>query len=247
MDENAYSFNIMNSIPCEFCHTLIDIQDYEEHVNECQRQRNSFLNVFTSMPNLIDRIADNLHNTAEGDPEYIEEESEDEIEVEEVQAYDNQDTNQYEFFNTNIEATEENGTNSLFMNIPNSFSSVIPNNVQMFLSNPLPLYINNNQEENNPFMSFGDMIQSQIGDQTAETYNEYLDLAEQIGKVKIGLSDELIKEKFTVCNKTDVCCICTEEKDKFLISPCNHKLCEECTHEWYKDNKKCAHCQVEIE
>ena len=69
MNQNAYDF-IMNSIPCEFCQTLIDLQDYEEHARDCQRQRNSFFNLYNSIPNLIDRIADNLQITPDGDPDY---------------------------------------------------------------------------------------------------------------------------------------------------------------------------------
>ena len=59
--------------------------------------------------------------------------------------------------------------------------------------------------------------------------------------------DDFEQDQQEVIEKTDICCICTEEKDKFLVSPCNHELCEECTMEWFKENKKCPHCQVEIE
>ena len=133
------------------------------------------------------------------------------------------------------------------MNIPNSIGSFIPDNIQMFLSTPLPVYINTSNSEDNPLVSFEEMLQTHMIDQTAENYNEYINLAEQIGKVKLGLPEEIISGKFKIHKKTDICCICTEEKNKFLVSPCNHELCDECTSTWYKDNKKCAHCQVEIE
>ena len=268
MSENAYEFNIMNSIPCEFCQTLIDIQDYEEHARECRRQSDPYFNFFSSLPNLIDRIADNLQNTAEGDPEYeVEEEEEEEpsndytITMEpEQQNMDNVqpfDVNgeQYEFFNDQENNSDnlpvqETSLNSVFMQIPNSLGSTIPDNVQAFISNPLPIFMNSNshdEENGNPLLTFEALLQQHIGDQTAENYNEFMNLAERIGTVKIGLSEETIKEKFKVIEKTDICCICTEEKDKFLVSPCNHELCEECTMEWFKENKKCPHCQVEIE
>ena len=268
MSENAYEFNIMNSIPCEFCQTLIDLQDYEEHARECRRQSDPYFNFFSSLPNLIDRIADNLQNTPEGDPEYeLEEEEEEEtlndsniaIETEQqdmdnVQPFD-VNGEQYEFFNdqenlADNAPVQETSLNSVFMQIPNSLGSMIPDNVQAFISNPIPIFMNNNshdEENGNPLLSFEELLQQHIGDQTAENYNEFMNLAERIGTVKIGLSEETIREKFKVVEKTDICCICTEEKDKFLVSPCNHELCEECTMEWFKDNKKCAHCQVEIE
>lgn len=268
MSENAYEFNIMNSIPCEFCQTLIDLQDYEEHARECRRQSDPYFNFFSSLPNLIDRIADNLQNTAEGDLEYeVEEEEEEEasndytinMETEEqnmnnVQPFD-VNGEQYEFFNDqennadNV-PVQETSLNSTFMQIPHSLGSMIPDNVQAFIANPLPIFMNSNShdEENaNPLLTFEALLQQHIGDQTAENYNEFMNLAERIGTVKIGLSEETIKEKFKVIEKTDICCICTEEKDKFLVSPCNHELCEECTMEWFKENKKCPHCQLEIE
>lgn len=268
MSENAYEFNIMNSIPCEFCQTLIDIQDYEEHIRECRRQSDPYFNFFSSLPNLIDRIADNLQNTAEGDPEYeVEEEEEEEASnnnsitmetgqqnMDNVQPFD-VNGEQYEFFNdqeNNADnlPVQETSLNSVFMQIPNSLGSMIPDNVQAFISNPLPVFMNSNsqdEENGNPLLTFEALLQQHIGDQTAENYNEFMNLAERIGTVKIGLSEETINEKFKVIEKTDICCICTEEKDKFLVSPCNHELCEECTMEWFKENKKCPHCQVEIE
>ena len=268
MSENAYEFNIMNSIPCEFCQTLIDLQDYEEHARECRRQSDPYFNFFSSLPNLIDRIADNLQNTAEGDPEYeVEEEEEEEASnnnsitmetgqqnMDNVQPFD-VNGEQYEFFNdqeNNADnlPVQETSLNSVFMQIPNSLGSMIPDNVQAFISNPLPVFMNSNsqdEENGNPLLTFEALLQQHIGDQTAENYNEFMNLAERIGTVKIGLSEETINEKFKVIEKTDICCICTEEKDKFLVSPCNHELCEECTMEWFKENKKCPHCQVEIE
>ena len=42
------------------------------------------------------------------------------------------------------------------------------------------------------------------------------------------------------------CSVCFG-KNWLLKTPCNHELCEECTMEWFKENKKCPHCQVEIE
>lgn len=274
MSENAYQFDIMNSIPCEFCQTLIDLQDYEEHARECVRRTDPFFNFYNSLPNLIDRIAQNLQNTSEGDPDYQEVDEEGigaeyetnesighGIESEEEQIEDNIqpfDANEehYEFFNDQQESSnnppfQETSFNSVFMQIPSSVGPMIPDNVQAFLSNPLPVFMNSNplhEDEGNPLISFEQLLEQHLsGDQTAENYNEFMNLAERIGTVKIGFNEETIKEKFRVVEKTDVCCICTEEKNKFLVSPCNHELCEECTMEWFKENKKCAHCQVEIE
>ena len=277
MSENAYKFNIMNSIPCEFCETLIDLQDYEEHTRDCRRQSDPFLNLYNLLPNLIDRMTENLLQRVEEDTNLTEEGSVEGVEsvdnassesnVEEnmvqIQPFDINEQS-YEFF-SNTQNEEENSaqnnieetsiSNSIFMEIPNSVNSAIPNNIpdntQTFISNSLPFFINtnsiNNQEEDNPLTSFQEILQAHLGDQTAENYNEYMNLAQQIGTVKIGLKEEIIQDKFSVIEKKDLCCICTEEKHKFLVSPCNHELCEECTMTWYKDNKKCAHCQVEIE
>lgn len=273
MSENAYHFDIMNSIPCEFCQILIDLQDYEEHARECVRRRDPFFNFYNSLPNLIDRIAQNLQNTAEGDPDYEEAGDGTEYETDEgisqevetgeeqiegnIQPFDANDTH-YEFFNDqqvshNIgnPPFQETSLNSIFMQIPNSLSSMISDNIQTFLSNPLPVFMNSNplhEDDGNPLISFEQLLEQRLsGDQTAQNYNEFMNLAERIGTVKIGLTEEIIKEKFRVVEKTDICCICTEEKNNFLVSPCKHELCEYCTMEWFKENKKCAHCQVEIE
>lgn len=261
MSENACEFNIMNSIPCEFCQTLVDIQDYEEHARDCRRYSDPYFNFFNSLPNLIDRIADNLQNTHDGEPEHEEPSNNSNVSIEaeqidigNVQPFDVNDE-QYEFFNhsENLEnniISQETSLDSVFMEIPNSLGSMVPDNIQTFLSNPIPVFMNSNpldEENGNPLLSFEQLLQQHLGDQTAENYNEFMNLAERIGTVKIGLSEETIREKFKVIEKTDMCCICTEEKNKFLVSPCNHELCEECTMEWFKDNKKCAHCQVEIE
>ena len=74
-----------------------------------------------------------------------------------------------------------------------------------------------------------------------------LNLGERIGKVKIGIPVEKLESQFIKIEKTDTCNVCMQEKTDFMESPCHHELCKECTYEWYKDNKKCAHCQTEIE
>jgi hypothetical protein len=256
MSENTYDFDIMNSIPCEFCNTLIDIQDYEEHARECRRNIEQHFNLYSIIPNfesLLEQISNGLGNTAEGDPDYAEPEEEN------IQPYNTYDSQQYHFYNDTNESNQEqinsesNDNDNLsgfsFMNeLPNVLHSIIPN-IQTFISNSIPVSINSNEASNAPpSISFEELLQStHIGDQTAENYNEFMNLAQQIGKVKIGLSDEILENKFKISEKMDMCNICTVEKNIFMISPCNHELCKECTMLWYKDNKKCAHCQVEIE
>lgn len=249
MNENTYDFDIMNSIPCEFCQTLIDIQDYDEHSRECRRHSDPHFNLYNSIPNfedLLEQISNGLGNTAEGDPEYAE------FDEDEVQPFNVYDAEQYQFYNENDEEQHnelnQNIQDSSFINqFPSALQSIIPN-IQTFITSSIPISINEGDNTDvPPLISFEELIQSRIGDQTAENYNEFMNLAQQIGKVKIGLSEETLENKFRTIEKTDLCCICTEEKNVFMISPCNHELCKDCTKVWYKDNKKCPHCQVEIE
>lgn len=253
MSENTYDFDIMNSIPCEFCQTLIDIQDYDEHSRECRRHSNSHFNLYNSIPNfedLLEQISNGLGNTAEGDPDYAEPEEDN------IQPFNAYDSHQYQFYNNesnelNQEQNSElneNTTETTFVNqFPIGLQSILPN-IQTFITSSIPISINTSENSDvPPLISFEELIQSRTGDQTAENYNEFMNLAQQIGKVKIGLSEETLENKFRTIEKTALCCICTEEKNEFMISPCNHELCKECTKVWYKDNKKCAHCQVEIE
>ena len=253
MNENAYDFDVMNSIPCEFCNTLIDVQDYEEHARECRRYNNPNFSFYSSIPNfetLLEQISNGLGNTAEGDPDYAESEEE------EVQPFNAYDSEQYQFYNDTNDSNQEqinvesntNFSETSFINqFPSALHSILPN-IHTFITSSIPISINANENlDAPPVISFEELIQSRIGDQTAENYNEFMNLAQQIGKVKIGLSEEILENKFKTVEKTDICCICAEEKNTFMISPCNHELCKECTMVWYKDNKKCAHCQVEIE
>ena len=129
MNENAYEFNIMNSIPCEFCTTLIDLQDYEEHARECRRRMDPFFNFYNSLPNLIDRIAENLQNMPQGEQEQ-ELEQEQEYEIEEpiqdiednIQPFDaNQD------IEDNIQPFDANGEHyEFFDNHTNQQGSLNP-------------------------------------------------------------------------------------------------------------------------
>ena len=247
MEINTSEFE--NLIPCELCNNLISFEDYQEHIQTCNRDLN-FATTFTSHLPFFHQLLQQLHTTnhssqtqetsfqenneesngeeSNGEEAYGEESNGEESNGEESngeEAYDNLNGNeQIQLFSSNI-------VNNILSNFQ------LNENVQHFITNePIeytfmnPIYnTNHNLEE-----------------EEDNTYETLLNLNNTLGKVKIGVSQNIL-ETFENVIKEEKCLICFKTKEKFKKTPCNHMYCNECSQEWFSENKKCAFCMTELE
>ena len=83
------------------------------------------------------------------------------------------------------------------------------------------------------------------------TYEELLQIGEQIGKVSKGLSDSQISQLATEMIRTATnCSICLVVMNKGTratkLNPCGHTYHFDCIETWLKENKTCPLCLQEI-
>jgi NACalpha-BTF3-like transcription factor len=95
----------------------------------------------------------------------------------------------------------------------------------------------------------------------ASSYDANLRLADTIGKVEVGLTEQQLAETtYSSDNyeelhikEDDICPICQdklasqEEKKKACLVACGHTYCDACIKKWLKKSKKCPVCMVDLE
>ncbi len=219
-----------NLIPCEICNTLVNFEDYNEHISNCNNpfnnlfsnmfpplsnnpSVNSIINnpqvIFIPMNNNLNNL-NNLQNTEPEENDLDEENSDDEIQIN-INDDNNDDNN------------DDDNTQNANLNQNGSLQNILNNLVQNI--------INNN--DYNIDLDFNN-----------DSYEELTNLSETIGNVEVG-----IKDVSKVCRKVEekiTCPICTIEYDKGVATNCNHKFCEECIYKWLETNIKCPYCFVEL-
>lgn len=90
-----------------------------------------------------------------------------------------------------------------------------------------------------------------------ETYEELLHLCEQLGSVKIGVSDEKIATETTLhrVHGSFCCPICLADGKELKssgvtgvrkIKVCRHAFCKPCIDKWFEENKTCPLCKIDI-
>ncbi|CAD8050235.1 unnamed protein product [Paramecium sonneborni] len=97
--------------------------------------------------------------------------------------------------------------------------------------------------------------QDQEIDPDAMTYEQLLELEEQIGNVPKGLTKQQIKQlpKRTLNQDNipeDKCSVCLfefKEEEKVRELPCKHIYHSSCIKNWLQNNKQCPLCKTEIE
>ncbi|CAD8134607.1 unnamed protein product [Paramecium octaurelia] len=97
--------------------------------------------------------------------------------------------------------------------------------------------------------------QDQEIDPDAMTYEQLLELEEQIGNVPKGLTKQQIKQlpKRTLDHESmpeDKCSVCLfefKEEEKVRELPCKHIYHSSCIKNWLQNNKQCPLCKTEIE
>lgn len=84
------------------------------------------------------------------------------------------------------------------------------------------------------------------------TYEELLDLGEQMGKVYVGLTDEQIDslplERVDTNTNCSICLNSINAGNKATaLKPCHHFYHFDCIKQWLKSNKTCPLCLQEIQ
>ena len=253
MEINTSEFD--NLIPCELCNQLISFEDYQEHIQICNRELNFSGTLASNLPffhNLLQHLHTNpFYNIQEtsfqmNNPQGEEEASmgeeeasmgEEEASIGEEEASIGEEEasigeEEYEDLNSNeqLQMLSSNIVNNLLMHLQSN------ENIQHFITNePIeytfmnPVYDSNQNLEENE-----------------DIYEELLNLEDTIGKVKIGLSQNVL-DTFENTKKVEKCLICFKTKYEFKKTLCNHFYCEECSQKWFSENKKCAFCMTELE
>lgn len=268
-DLNNIDFENIGMIPCEICQTMINFNDYSNHISICvrsynlRRERFNILNGFLNILNESDNIRTSNNNISnnnniisseedEGAEENAEENAEDAEEDAEEDA-DNELVQPYDQFIRNLAPLNTIPSLRQVSNIPLILPN-IDNNIGRRLINDIEINIGNlhnlTYENNNTEYDFNLLIQQLMG-----------------GDVKIGIKDLnkiLIPLKDEEINDNDICCICLDnlknlndnmnnqlnKQDKINIpvkTICNHLYCRECICKWLSKNKDCPVCKCEFE
>jgi hypothetical protein len=270
-DLNNIDFENIGMIPCEICQTMINFNDYSNHVSICVRSYNLRRERFNILNGFL-----NILNTSDNNPRQINTNNNliSQNNVNEDNYEDNYDENLVvnENVNENVNETENNDElvqpyeqfirnlaplNTLpsirqVSNIP----LILPNietDIGRRLINDIQINIGNlhnlTYENNNTEYDFNLLIQQLMG-----------------GDIKIGIKDLnkiLIPLKDEEINDNDICCICLDNlkhlndtnnqtNKQFKINMpvktiCNHLYCRECICKWLSKNKNCPVCKCEFE
>lgn len=88
-----------------------------------------------------------------------------------------------------------------------------------------------------------------LGIDNPETYSELTELGNSIGNVEVGLQNfsEYFLEKTYSSEESFNCDICNFKKTNTYETKCGHEFCRDCCEEWFKSNKKCPYCLIELE
>ena len=251
--ENAYiSKEYEDLIPCEICNTLVNFEDYNDHINQCRNplhslfpsiNQNDLSNFFTSLLNnqqnqniqfniqFPNPIFNNQHNNENNEDEEDEvnefqENSEDEENIEVNEFQENIEVNEFQE-NSEVNEFQENSEVNEFQGLFNF----------------------NNLENLNNFVRFS-MIPNDpdilnILNEEHDEYEELTELSNNIGHVNIGIKN---KELF-IEDKNDkliTCPICVSDHTNYCITKCNHEFCKDCLYEWLESNNNCPICNYEF-
>ena len=227
-----------NLIPCEICNTLVNFEDYNDHINNCS---NPFNSLFSSNLSSLDNPIFNSFMNISQSPQVIflpmqnqsnnvnENNVENENNLEnEDNSDDNNDENNPEIEINIIDSDDESLDDNENVN-ENLGNPNLP--LQNILNNLVQNILNNNDYNIN--FEFNN-----------DSYEELTNLGETIGDVEIG-----IKDVTKVCKKIDeklTCPICISEFDNGVVTTCNHKFCQDCLYKWLETNIKCPYCFVEL-
>ena len=95
-------------------------------------------------------------------------------------------------------------------------------------------------------MSLTDNYRNLAQDEQEFTYESLLSLQEEIGYVKVGLSDEEIQGiAISNLDQPDTCSICLGQGDYGKVLPCSHFFHSECIDQWLKEKRSCPLCLSE--
>lgn len=110
-----------------------------------------------------------------------------------------------------------------------------------------------------PSMMFDAMHPFYDGEEaeTENTYEELLELCENIGYHRVGVEDHLLDTVAPLgsCNKQTyhheiTCPICLEHilepRHARCIATCQHTFCSECIQTWFKEHKTCPVCKKDV-
>ena len=103
-------------------------------------------------------------------------------------------------------------------------------------------------DSNNTLIS--DMIEIIQNESTYDEYQSNINLAEEIGKVEIGVKDiDLVTKVVDYNVDGKECPICKELLSSYSIireTTCKHLYCNDCIQKWLKKNKSCPICNKEF-
>ena len=241
-----------NYIPCELCNESIEIDKYNRHFKACVEVdkfytylRNPYL-----LGNLIVNNSQNNNNSQNSQNNnnsqnnttnsYIEQDENSIINNFNINQNDNNIGNI-----NNINNIEQN-ENNCSININIQIGGVTTSFPLRFILNILNPDVINDQNST----LINDMIEIIQNESTYDEYQNNIELAEEIGKVEVGVDN--IENVTSVINNNieDVeCPICKEPLNSFEIvreTKCKHLYCNDCITKWLKKNKSCPICNNEL-
>ena len=263
--------NFENMIPCELCDELIPIEEYQEHINNCQVRNpyiypirlpnvnniNEFPNLNNNQVNILNHILNNINNNENNLINTLNElrnTYNNSLNTNEIQEEPSENTNEIQ--EEPSENTNPNPNPINFINvIPNT--ETIHNNIQMFITNYNSLnqnlinlqnqnINNNNIESDNYIPELEEIPNINFREDNLQTYEDLINLENR--NVKVGVDIEKVSEEIELEseNKCSICYENFEKKFKMRKLKCNHIYCEECLGEWLSENKKCPVCMIEL-
>ena len=227
-----------NLIPCEICNTLVNFEDYNDHVANCN---NPFNNLFSSsLPPLDNPLINSIMNISQA-PQviFIPMQNNSNSNLNEPHQDDSLEDINNNSENSNIEINiinDENNQNESDSDSDNDNDSENEHgNPNLPLQNMLNSLVQNilNNNDYNINLDFSN-----------DSYEELTNLGETIGDVEIGIKD--ISKVCKKINEKITCPICISDFDEGIVTTCNHKFCKDCLYKWLETNIKCPYCFVEL-
>ena len=254
-------------IKCPNCQTMIDEQDFDNHMNYCQYVPNNkefenlipceFCNNYIEFKNYNQHISTcssqnvfgtlsqlfnlNIQNISESgiNNTIINNQVDANITNEENSNEENPNEQSLNEENINEENTNEenNEANQNQVNT-NNLDNLNTHNVS-------------NIPENNHIASLINLInimanQSNIVNNNYG-YNEYEDLqnlGNEIGDVNLGIKLDDYVKKYDLPSKCPICF--NDKNDGLVITNCSHIFCEKCLKQWVENHNKCPVCMIEL-
>lgn len=265
---------VIEGVPCELCNTLVNFEDYEDHLRRCMITR-----MFPSYNALM-----NEHNEEEetNDNENINiSQNNDEQQPRRILQLDLNDLSYFQerFANLNLIITRNRQFISTSSNVNFPFINHTPTNSASASdsNNHADLHFDfNNLNFNSnvdggedaddatnipvfriplaPFIQYAIISMSEPEEIDEYEFNTILE--NMIGKVRVGFDDitgvstELDREEISkLVECEEFCPVCRELftlESNVVKTTCRHCFCKECLSKWLYESKKCPYCMVEL-